>query len=46
MEVYAGINKSIDAHKTQLDSRDALLAQEKDRLVKQAGGLAGAFMAG
>ncbi|KAG9095980.1 hypothetical protein FRC07_011004, partial [Ceratobasidium sp. 392] len=44
MEVYAGINKDVDAHKTRLDARDAMLAQEKQRLVKQAGGLAGSFV--
>jgi hypothetical protein len=46
MEVYAGINKDVDAHKTRLDARDAMLAKEKERLVKQAGGLAGSFILG
>lgn len=41
MEVYASINKDVQIHKAHLDARDALLAKEKDRLVKQAGGLAG-----
>ncbi|KAG9090614.1 hypothetical protein FS749_000418 [Ceratobasidium sp. UAMH 11750] len=44
MEVYAGINRDVDAHKLRLDARDAMLAKEKGRLVKQAGGLAGAFV--
>jgi hypothetical protein len=46
MEVYAGINKDVDTHKTRLDARDAMLAKEKERLVKQAGGLAGSFVMG
>ncbi|KAG9100092.1 hypothetical protein FRC06_004549 [Ceratobasidium sp. 370] len=45
MEVYAGINKDVDAHKLRLDTRDVMLAKEKERLVKQAGGLAGSFVA-
>ncbi|KAG8747208.1 hypothetical protein FRC10_001824 [Ceratobasidium sp. 414] len=45
MEVYAGINKDVDAHKLRLDARDAMLVKEKERLVKQAGGLAGPFVA-
>ncbi|QRV90873.1 hypothetical protein RhiJN_18891 [Ceratobasidium sp. AG-Ba] len=44
MEVYAGINKSVDAHKLRLDARDAMLVKEKERLVKHAGGLAGSFV--
>ncbi|KAB5593655.1 hypothetical protein CTheo_2948 [Ceratobasidium theobromae] len=41
VRVYASINKDVQIHKAHLDARDALLAKEKDRLVKQAGGLAG-----
>ncbi|CAE6524144.1 unnamed protein product [Rhizoctonia solani] len=44
MEVYAGINKDVQTHKTRLDGRDAQLAKEKGRLIKQAGGLAGGFI--
>ncbi|CAE6429066.1 unnamed protein product [Rhizoctonia solani] len=44
MEVYAGINKDVQTHKARLDGRDAQLAKEKERLVKQAGGLAGGFI--
>ncbi|CAE6386113.1 unnamed protein product [Rhizoctonia solani] len=44
MEVYAGINKDMQTHKTRLDGRDAQLAKEKGRLIKQAGGLAGGFI--
>ncbi|KAJ1311692.1 hypothetical protein OPQ81_010165 [Rhizoctonia solani] len=43
MEVYAGINKDVQTHKTRLDGRDAQLTKEKGRLIKQAGGLAGGF---
>ncbi|KAH7345241.1 hypothetical protein B0J17DRAFT_624444 [Rhizoctonia solani] len=44
MEVYAGINKGVQIHKARLDGRDAQLAKEKGRLIKQAGGLAGGFI--
>ncbi|KDN42949.1 hypothetical protein RSAG8_06475, partial [Rhizoctonia solani AG-8 WAC10335] len=46
MEVYAGINKDVQTHKMRLDGRDAQLAKEKGRLIKQAGGLAGGFIPG
>ncbi|CAE7157811.1 unnamed protein product [Rhizoctonia solani] len=44
MEVYAGINRDVQTHKSRLDGRDAQLAKEKGRLIKQAGGLAGGFI--
>ncbi|CCO26681.1 hypothetical protein BN14_00712 [Rhizoctonia solani AG-1 IB] len=44
MEVYAGINNDVQVHKARLDGRDTQLGKEKERLIKQAGGLAGGFI--